>query len=464
MRREARWALPVGLLAIPLGGIALAGDLRARPGQYLCLHAAAFALFLVAARAARLLPAGRGGTLRVVVVAALFRALLVAAPPTLSEDVYRYVWDGRVQLAGVNPYLYPPDSPVLQSLRDANWEAINHKDIPTIYPPLQQLFSRAVAAVSPTVVAFKLAFCGVDLGLVLLLGSLLRSRGVGPAALVLYAWNPLVVVEVAASGHADPLAALFTVLALAAIAGERPRLSALAWGAAVLAKVWPLALAPVLWRRLPARRMWPALLLVGVAFIPFAAAGGGVFAGLGAYGQRWQSNELAFGGILRGVAWLDPTEALKGGVTWIRSWFGYSERLSFAYAWTDPQHVARAVTLLVLAAVIAWVAMRERSTSRAFLLVIVSLLLLSPTIHPWYLLWAAPLLPLHPSRGLLLWTALAPLAYLLQPLSAAGSPWAAIVPWLEYLPVLAGFALDLRRGPLEIGGVGTALAPRGAIE
>ena len=67
-------------------------------------------------------------------------------------------------------------------------------------------------------------------------------------------------------------------------------------------------------------------------------------------------------------------------------------------------------------------------------------------MHPWYLLWAAPLLALHPSRGLLAWTALAPLAYLLPELSAAGSIWAAIIPWIEYLPVLAGFALDLRRG------------------
>jgi len=456
--------VPPCLLATALAGIALAGDLRARPALYLTLHAFAFAFFLVAARAARLLPAGNGGFVRVVAVAAVLRALLVAAPPSLSEDVYRHLWDGRVQLAGVNPYLHPPEAPALQRLRDANWEAINHKDIPTIYPPLQQLCCRAVAAISPTVVGFKVAFCAVDVALILLLARLLRRQGRGPAALVLYAWNPLVVVEVAASGHGEPLAAAFVILALSALLVARPRLATLAWGGAVLTKIWPLVLAPVLWRRVPTRRFWPALVLIGALLIPFASAGRQLVAGLGEYGQRWQANELLFGGILRGVEWLGPTEALKGGVTWVRSWFGYSERLSVAYSWTDPQHVARALTLLLLAAVVSIVAVRERSPSRAFLLVIVALLLLSPTVHPWYLLWAAPLLPLHPSRGLLVWTALAPLAYLGSPLAAGGSAWAPLLPWLEYLPVLAGFALDLRGGFLAIGEEGPALAPSGAIE
>ena len=103
---------------------------------------------------------------------------------------FRYVWDGRVQLAGINPYLYAPSAPEVAHLRDALYQSINHATIPTIYPPLAQLFFRAICALSATPAAFKLALLLCDWGLCLLLAHSLVRRGQDPRRVVLYAWNP----------------------------------------------------------------------------------------------------------------------------------------------------------------------------------------------------------------------------------------------------------------------------------
>lgn len=449
LRPELAWSVPALGLAAAIAGIGQAGDLRASPERYLILHFAAFVAFLAAARGARALPAGKGGFLRIAAVAVVLRAVLLPASPTLSEDVYRYLWDGRVQLAGINPYRFAPDDPALASLRDAAWEPINHKEIPTIYPPLQQGLFRAVAAVSETVLAFRIAFCALDLVLLAALWRILAAAGSRPGSLALYAWNPLVVVEVAGSGHNEVLAGLFLALTLLALARGRPRLSAVGFGAAIAAKIWPLALAPALLRRLPLRRAWPAAALVAASFVPFAAAGPRLFAGLREYGERWQGNDFAFRGILAAVEAAAPTEMLKAGIAWLQARLGGTGRLDGLYYLTDPQHVARGIALALLGVVLLLLARRRDPAPRAMLLAVLALLLLSPTVHPWYLLWAAPLLPLSPSLGLLAWTALAPLSYAAPALSASGGGLTALLPWLEYLPVLGLLAVDVaiwRRG------------------
>jgi hypothetical protein len=448
------WAAPALILEAAILGIAVAGDLRARPGRYLILHFVAFAAFLLAVRGARSLPSGRAGFLRVLGVAVVLRATLLPVAPSLSDDVYRYLWDARVQRAGINPYLFAPDDPALASLRDETWAPINHKEIPTIYPPLMQAVFRGVAAVAASILALKVAFCVVDLGVVGILWWLLQAEEGAPRRIALYAWNPLVVVEVAASGHNDVVAAALVLLALAAIIRGRPRLSTAAWGAAIAAKLWPVVLAPALARRTGPRRLWPAAAVLVALYLPFADAGRRLFAGLSEYGARWQHNDFLFGGILQAAGWLAPAESLRRGITWVRGLLGGTERLEFLYYLTDAQHVARAAALLLLGTVLGLSA-RGRRPDRAFLAAILGLLLLSPTVHPWYLLWAAPLLPVEPSLGLLAWTGLAPLSYAGPALAGSAGP---LVPWAEYAPVLALLAVDLARrrrdpGPASPSGV-----------
>ena len=141
----------------------------------------------------------------VVTVAALCRLALLPSPPTLSTDAYRYVWDARVASAGISPYAAAPDAPELARLRDAViYPRLNHPTWRTIYPPGAELFFRAVYALAPdSVMAMKSAIALAELATLAILSSLLGRLGVPLARLAIYAWNPLVLVEIWGSGHLD---------------------------------------------------------------------------------------------------------------------------------------------------------------------------------------------------------------------------------------------------------------------
>ena len=154
------------------------------------------------------------------------RLVFIPQTPTVSDDIYRYVWDGRVQEAGINPYRYPPNDPALVYLRDqAIYPGINRKPERTIYPPVAQAVFRAIYWLHPDSVPWtKLAFVLLDLVTTALLVGLLVQAGTRPERVVLYAWHPLLILEVAHSGHIDAVAALFIVLALSThIAGRAGR-------------------------------------------------------------------------------------------------------------------------------------------------------------------------------------------------------------------------------------------------
>ena len=227
--------------------------------------------------------------------ALVFRLTLWWSPATLSDDIFRYVWDGRVQLADINPYLYAPSAPQVAHLRDALYHSVNHAAIPTIYPPLAQLFFRAICALSATPAAFKLALLLCDWGLCLLLAYSLVRRGQDPRRVVLYAWNPLPLIEVAGSGHIDALGVLLLFAALYALHSQRWSAAICALAGAFLVKLVPLVLLPSFWRR--PRTDWfnlrkrSALLLFPtlglLAFWPFADAGEKLATGLMTYVQHW---------------------------------------------------------------------------------------------------------------------------------------------------------------------------------
>ena len=125
-------------------------------------------------------PNGSSSRSRLAVIwggAILCRALLVPIVPALSDDVYRYLWDGKVLLAGINPYRYPPIAPELQSLRDGLWPLINHPNLPTIYPPLSMLFFAAAAWIAPTVLTWKIVATSMDLLAGYVLMRALGARG-----------------------------------------------------------------------------------------------------------------------------------------------------------------------------------------------------------------------------------------------------------------------------------------------
>ena len=223
MRRLAMLAA-IGVLLVLLiaGGLALL-DWRpigladdARLAAFIASLCLAGGLWLLAVAIVR-----RGGlpprTIWLVLgVAVAMRLLTLTAPPILSSDVYRYVWDGRVQLAGINPYRYLPVADELAFLRDeAVYPHINRADYAhTLYPPAAQAIFALAAVITPGVFGMKVMIAAFDALAIVMLIVLLRIAGRDPAELLIYAWLPLPVWEFAGNAHIDGVAAGLLALAL----------------------------------------------------------------------------------------------------------------------------------------------------------------------------------------------------------------------------------------------------------
>ncbi|GGM37499.1 glycosyltransferase 87 family protein [Dactylosporangium sucinum] len=221
---------------------------------------------------------------------------LVAArqPPTSSDDMYRYVWDGRVQLAGVDPYRHPPSALELGPLRDdflwpdtANWcvptgcTRINRPGVPTIYPPVAEAAFAAVVALSPAGARerpMQLAMAAVAAGVALLLWYILGNLGHNPRRAVLWAWCPLVALEAGNNAHVDVVAAALAAAALWQLAAHPGTRRAVAggvlFGLAVATKLTPALLGPALLRRRPVAVAGSAAAAIAVVYLPHVLAAG----------------------------------------------------------------------------------------------------------------------------------------------------------------------------------------------
>ncbi len=430
-------ALLAVLSAALYAGLAGLGDLRLHLPLYLTTHALLVAGMLAARRAVR---GGGPRALRLSLWTALaFRLIAAVAEPSLSDDVYRYVWDGRVQIQGIHPYRYAPDDPALAPLRNEDWRRINHRELKTIYPPLSEMAFCALAATGAGVRGFKLAMGILDFGVVLALGSLLKRRAIELDRLVLYSWNPVAVLETAGSGHCEPLGVMLVLLAAGWIARGRRSLSALAQAAAVQAKLLPLVLLPAYVRHLRGRDILLLATAVAVLAVPYALAGPALGAGTFDYARRWEGNAFLFAGVRAVVDGLDAapvlTRVLESAQTRLGGRFLPWPWL-YEHVW--PGDIARlAVLLLALAWVVGVARARFEDFERESFLVLGGILLLSPTLHPWYLLWVLPFAALFVSRGFILLAALVPLAYTA---GEAGVPWA--IRCMEFLPPLLLLAWD----------------------
>ena len=175
--------------------------------------------------------------------AAAWRVALVATPPLVSDDVNRSVWEGRIQLHGGNPYAWSdrPEAARWTPLRDDVWTGMNHRDYTAVYPPLWQLVARAIAAISDSVVAFKAFLAACELLALWPLATILRRRGRPRERLLVLAWSPLALVEIAGGGHNEALGLLLLALSWAAIESGRPLASAVAAALGAQVKLLPAA-------------------------------------------------------------------------------------------------------------------------------------------------------------------------------------------------------------------------------
>jgi len=278
---------------LSLLGAVLVATTWAGPSIHLGLGDIAFAalavgqglLVLVALRVALRCAPGPGLTV-IAAVAVAMRIALLPVAPHLSTDAYRYVWDGRVQAAGVNPYRHIPTDPALAALRDeAIFPNINRAEYaPTIYPPAAQILFQAVARISDSLIAMRLALVLCEVVIVAALLSLLRRIGQPPARVLAYAWHPLAVWEIAGSGHLDAamIAVMMVGLWTALVPGRR-LLAAGVLAVAALVKP-PAAIAlSVAWRAWDWRAPAVAIAVAVALYLPYISVGTGVLGFLPGY-------------------------------------------------------------------------------------------------------------------------------------------------------------------------------------
>lgn len=384
------------------------------------------------------------GSVRAAVLAGavLLRLPLLPLAPTLSDDVLRYLWDGRVAAAGRNPYALPPAAAELAPLRDELWRALPHRQVPTVYPPLAvAAFSIAARTPWPLPLWKALAAAG-DLAACALLLALARRLGVPAGRTVWYAWNPLVALETAGMGHVDALGVAACLAAVLLVTTRRSPVGAAACAAAgALTKLAPLIALPLWGRAYPpgtARwRFWgTALALVVLAGAPVVAATGGVPPGLLVYGRTWEFDGPLFEPLWRLLDAVDAAPRAKALLEWIERrserWYLFERVYPYVY----PQLLAKAMLGMGLLAAIA-ASLRERDpvagTGRLF----GRALLLSATVYPWYLLWVLPWAALARHPAWLALAALLPLSYLAQDAGVPLFPWLWLAIWGPFFALLA---------------------------
>jgi alpha-1,6-mannosyltransferase len=388
--------------------------------------AASGLLTLIAARLASDVPA-RSGLVVILGLALAMRLLLIGEQPYLSNDIYRYIWDGRVQAAGINPYLHVPVDPALAALRDtAIFPFINRADYAvTAYPPVAQMFFFLVTRIAESLTAMRLAMIACEFAIVAIVIDLARTLQRPVTAVVGYAWHPLAIWEIANSGHVEALMAALLMLGVWLLLRARPVAGAVAVALAVLVKPYAVLALPAFWRPWDWRAPLAAIAAIALCYLPYAGAGRGVFGFAGGYASEE--------GLLSGAGiWLVALAQLIVG-----------ER-----SWLVPLYLALA------AGVMGWLALRvafraERTPQSTVddiaLLLAAGIFFFSPN-YAWYVLALVPFLAL--GAGAPIWALTLAAFFLYRPAILPENEFAwKTIATLPFLAALAAMLLARRHTP-----------------
>jgi alpha-1,6-mannosyltransferase len=344
-----------------------------------------------------------------IALAAVWHVEFLRVLPGADDDIHRYVWDGRLQRLGYNPYLVVPGDPAFAALHTSETRTLNNPDLPSPYPPGAQLFFRGVTAVQESTFALKVAFVGCDFLIFLVLLGVLRRSGQGAHWILAYAWNPLLAIEVAGSGHIDIVGALLLLISFAALERRRRTVAALAFGLAVAVKFLPIVLLPLYWKRVRIREAALAAAIVGFLYMPFLNHGRIPIGSLSTYVQNFRFNDPVFA-MLERVA---PPKLVAG--------------------------------LAVLAGFLTAIWLRGKTqefSPDAFALPVAASLLCAPVVYPWYLLWLLPFVRSASTVPIIIWTVSIIPTYYVWHLRTLGRPW-----------IVQGWGMFLEYGLLALAAV-----------
>lgn len=327
-----------------------------------------------------------------VVLAVVWHVEFLRLPPGADDDIHRYVWDGRVQRLGYNPYIVVPDDPAVRWMHTSETRDLNNPEVPSPYPPGAELFFRAVTAIRESTFALKIAFVLCDFAIAIVLLDILRRTGQGDHWVLAFAWHPLLATEVAGSGHVDIVGVLLLLVSAAALVRRWRAVAAIALGLAAAVKFLPIVLLPLYWNRIRIRDAALAAATVGFLYVPFLNNRRIPIGSLGTYVQRFRFNDPVFAALERFVA---------------------------------PQVVAG---LAVLAGFLTAMWIRRKSAERFsgdFAWPMTASLLCAPVVYPWYMLWLLPFMRSTSAVPIMIWTVSIIPTYYVWHLRTLGQAWAA---------------------------------------
>ncbi len=362
---------------------------------------------------------------------------LLFRPTDLSEDANRYLWDGRIAGSGRSPYAFAPDDPRAAGLFPDLAPRLAHREFRTVYPPVAQAAFRTGASLSGTsVLPIKAIFAAADVAVVALL---LAGGGPGAGfAAALYAFHPLPVTETAGQGHLDSLGVALLIAAIVYLGRRRHIAAGFAFAAAVLTKYVPIAAALPLVRRGKLRFAVVAL-AAGATLWGLAARGGtSPAAGLGPYATRWEFNSILYPAVAGAVDAIDLPERAKASYIRMKERLDHPPWMQGLFPFFYTAFFARVLLALALGVLLTLIAARQRELEGAVFASLAALLLVSPTLHPWYLLWVLPFAAKRREPAFLYLSFAVPLSYALShPLPRWSAPAVLLVEYGEREPTAA---------------------------
>lgn len=365
-------------------------------GRFFILYTSAFFLYVAVILKVSNIKKNPKNINIVILSAIIFRLILLPGVPVHENDIYRYIWDGKVALTGINPYKYPPihasikpaseeveaDYETLKSLRvedPKSYWRISFKDVPTIYPPLAQAIFAFAALIAPGSMLFmKFMFTLFDIGVIFLLYIILKRLKQNPLYVVIYAWNPLVLKEFANSGHYDALAIFCVMLAVYMLIREKYLFSGIAVGLGALTKFYPLIFIPFFLVKKQYRALFVSIFVFVMGYIVFFTWGEmnclSLFSGLKTYTQEWVNNGFIYSFI------------------------------SFLVSSVSENSIVLSKIICGIIYIILWVYIlaNTRPLSEKMFHAVIILFLLSPVGFPWYYCWVIPFLCIYRSWSLII--------------------------------------------------------------
>lgn len=456
---------------------------------YIAIYAVLFVFYALASKNVLQNPHSSSSLWHIVIFGLLFRAVILPANQIQEDDVYRYLWDGKVFAHGINPYKYAPEETnnfldfkikdtkafmarytlkertELELLNSLKWESqaalttlerVNHPDIPTIYPPMAQFIFKGVALLKPdSILALRLTFLIFDLAALFFIVQILGALGKNRNLCLIYFWSPLVIKETYNSTHMDILGIAFLCAAIHFLILHRHYLATLLLAFSFLVKLYPVILLPFFLQRaalknkITGKPVWTTplilLLMFGVvvvlSYLPFLNTGLKTFEGLKTFSTHWQSNDSLFSLL---VYFFSDVLNLK--------------EVSQTFFSNDlPTFASKITVVVILSGTLAYLLVRKGFLEKSqeslifyFFILMGLVFLLSPVQNPWYLSWVVPFMCLFPWRSWILLTGLTGLYYLDFYFDYQDIPqYSQWIPWFEYTPFYIYFAYELWKNRAE---------------